>query len=146
MKPLYVRILLFDPISDDPVDQEGYTIFDGIEVQIARVDPGMPEDAQNRLTLTPDPVQRTFSATSRRYKVSPSHYLRVHFKKRNFSKVTRILHGLEEITAPMLPMYCPARVPFWDSGWPGAVKYRLSIHFILSMINTLIMSHCRVLW
>ena len=35
MKPLYVKVILYDPATDTPEDWAGYPIFDGIDVQIA---------------------------------------------------------------------------------------------------------------
>jgi glycerophosphoryl diester phosphodiesterase len=117
MKPLYVKVVLYDPVTDTAEDWTGYSVFDGIEVQLAEIDPDDPEDPEDLLTLTPDPARRLFYSTNRRYRVSSDHFLRVSFDKRNFSKATNALHYPSEIQPHMLPVYCPARIPVWDSGW-----------------------------
>jgi len=70
MKPLYVKVVLYDPVTDTAEDWTGYPVFDGIEVQLAEIDPDGPEDPEDLLTLTPDPVRRLFYSTNRRYRVS----------------------------------------------------------------------------
>jgi len=122
MKPLYVSVVLYDPATDTDVDWQGYPIFDGIRVDIAKVDPDEPGEPEDVLPLTPDPERRTFFTTNRRYKVSPEHFLRVSFDKRNFSKATRTLHSPEEIQPSLCPLYCPGRVPVWDSGWDDGYR------------------------
>jgi glycerophosphoryl diester phosphodiesterase len=122
MKPLYVKVILYDPATDTAEDWAGFPIFDGIEVQIANVDPGEPEDAEDILTLIPDPARRIFFTSNRRYLAGSHHYLRVSFEKRNFSKTTKALYHPNEIQAHMLPVYCPARIPVWDSGWDDGYR------------------------
>ncbi len=122
MKPLYVKVLLYDPITDNADDWAGYPIFDGIEVQIASVDPDNPEDVEDLVTLTPDPSRQLFSLSGRRHKATSSHFLRVAFGKRNFSKATRTLHHAADVRPEMLPVYCPARIPVWDSGWDDGYR------------------------
>ncbi len=117
MKPLYVKVMLYDPATDTDVDWEGYPVYDGIRVDIALVDPEDPGKPEEVLLLSPDPVRKIFAGINPRYKVGPGHYLRVTFDKRNFSKSTMALHAPEEIRSSMLPLYCPGRIPVWDSGW-----------------------------
>lgn len=117
MEPLYVRVIMYDPITDTDIDWEGYPVFENIRVDVALVDPDNPEEPEELLALAPDPVRRIFFVTDRRYQVSPEHFLRVSFDKRNFSKVTKTLLTPEEVQPHMLPVYCPARIPVWDSGW-----------------------------
>jgi len=117
MKPLHARVVLYDPATDTDVDWRGYPVFDGVRVDIALVDPDDPEHPEDVLLLTPDPVRKIFAAVNPRYKVSAGHYLRVTFEKRNFSKSTGTLHGPEEVQPSMLPVFCPGRIPVWDSGW-----------------------------
>jgi glycerophosphoryl diester phosphodiesterase len=122
MKPLYVKVVLYDPATDNDADWAGFPVFDGVEVQIAEVDPDDPEDARDLFTLTPDPVRQLFYATNRRYRAGDTHFLRVSFDKRNFSKVTKALHHRDEVRPEMLPVYCPARIPIWDSGWDDGYR------------------------
>jgi len=122
MNPLYAKVVLFDPTTDNAWDLEGWPVFDGIQVQLAEIDPDDPEDVNDLTTLTPDPGRRIFCLANRRYKTTSRHFLRVAFEKSNFSKVTTALHHPAEIQAQMLPVYCPARVPVWDSGWDDGYR------------------------
>ncbi len=122
MKPLYVKVILYDPATDTPEDWAGFPIFDGIEVQIAEVDPDDPEEPVDLVTLAPDPGRRLFYTSNKRLRVSSGHYLRVSFDKRNFSKTTQQLHYAHEIHPDMLPVYAPGRVPVWDSGWDDGYR------------------------
>lgn len=117
MKPVYVRVMLFDTVTDDPARGEGTHVFEGIDVDIAEIEAYHPEEAENVLRLTPDPATRLFVAKARSYEVSRSHYFRVGFTRRNFSKVTGTLLAPEEVTPAVLPVYAPSRIPYWDSGW-----------------------------
>lgn len=117
MKPLFVKVLFFDPTTEAPEDWAGYPVFDGIEVEIARIDTDEPLEGSDILTLTPDSDRKIFLATSRRYEVTAEHFLRVRFQKCNFSKVTKSLHLPSEVTSELIPIYNPARLPLWDSGW-----------------------------
>jgi len=117
MKPVYVKVVLFDTITDDPGRGDGTPVFEGIEVEIGEIEPFRPEEAEHLLTLTPDPATRLFVANARSYEVDRSHFFRVAFNRRNFSKVTKTLLAPDEITPAVLPVYAPSRLPYWDSGW-----------------------------
>ena len=117
MKPLYVKVMLFDTVTDDPGRGDGTHVFEGIDVDIAEIEAYHPEEAEHVLRLTPDPATRLFVAHARSYTVSRSHYFRVGFNRRNFSKVTGTLLAPEEVTPGVLPVYAPSRIPYWDSGW-----------------------------
>jgi len=117
MNPLYVNVVLYDAATDTESDWEGYPVFEGVGVEIARVDPDDPDHIEDLLVLTPDPARRQFFTTQRRYHPTAEHFLRVSFNKRNFSKITRSLHSPEEVHPGLLPVFCPARIPVWDSGW-----------------------------
>jgi glycerophosphoryl diester phosphodiesterase len=122
MKPLYIRVVLYDPTADTTRDWEGWPVSSGIQVQIAEVGPDEPESAVVLATLTPDLEKNLFSLTNRRVKATSQHFLRVAFEKRNFSKLTGALHHPEEIQSRMLPVFCPARIPVWDSGWDDGYR------------------------
>lgn len=122
MKPVYVKVVLFDPTADSAGETEQYHVFEDLDVQAARVDPDNPDQAEEAINLSPDPDRMIFCLKSRRRPVDSSYYLRVHFHKRNFSKATRRLHTPDEIVPAMRPLYCPARLPFWDSGWDDGYK------------------------
>ncbi len=117
MKPLYVKVRLFDTVTDDPARGNGTHVFEGIDVDIAEIEEYHPEEAEHVLQLTPDPATRLFVANARSYEVSRSHYFRVGFRRGNFSKVTGTLLTPEEVTPAVLPVYAPSRIPCWDSGW-----------------------------
>jgi glycerophosphoryl diester phosphodiesterase len=117
MKPLYVKVVLYDPTTGNEEDWQGFQVFEEIEVHIAKVDPDDPGEPDEVLVLKPDASTRLFSANSRRYKPTTRHFFRVLFRKLNFSKVTKALHQPGDVLPHMLPLYCPARLPVWDSGW-----------------------------
>ena len=117
MKPLYVRVKLFDTVTDDPARGEGTHVFEGIDVDVADIEAYHPEVAEHVMPLMPDPATRLFVANARSYQVSRSHYFRVRFTRGNFSKVTGTLLAPEEVTPAVLPVYAPSRIPCWDSGW-----------------------------
>jgi glycerophosphoryl diester phosphodiesterase len=117
MQPVFVKVVLFDPVSEDPSLGQGTQVFDGLTVEIARIEPYRPERADRVLRLDPDPASRLFVARSPRYAASREHFFRVGFKNRNFSKVTRTLLAEGEVTPDLCPISSPARLPYWDSGW-----------------------------
>jgi len=112
MKPLYIKVLLYDPVTD-----EEYPVSDGIQVEIVKIFDYNPLVGFNPLRFKHDTTNDLFYAKSPRYKVSKSHYLRVGFKKANFSKYDQKLLGKSEVEEMHLPIYCPSRLPYWDSGW-----------------------------
>ena len=79
MKPLYLQVILYDPVSD-----EEYSVSDGIRVEIVKIFANNPLVGYDPLRLTYNPETDVFYTTSKRYKVSKSHYLRVGFKKANY--------------------------------------------------------------
>jgi glycerophosphoryl diester phosphodiesterase len=117
MKPLHVRVVLYDPTTDTEEDWQGFAVFEGVEVQIAEIDPDDPEEIVDLSVLKPDADKRLFTANNRRYRPTARHFFRVVFSRMNFSKLTKALHLPGEIQPQMLPIYSPARVPVWDSGW-----------------------------
>jgi glycerophosphoryl diester phosphodiesterase len=112
MKPLYLKVVLFDPVTD-----EEFPVSDGLQVDVVKIFDYNPLVGFNPLRLKYDESNDLFYTRSPRYKVSNDHYLRVGFKKVNFSKSVRKLIKLTEVTENDLPVYCPSRVPYWDTGW-----------------------------
>ncbi|UCE07054.1 MAG: hypothetical protein JSW07_03175 [bacterium] len=112
MKSIFVKVILFDPITG-----EEFHVFDGIEVEIVRILAYNPMVGFDSLRLLPDPQHNLFTADAPKYKVSKSHYFRVGFKKPNFSKTVKKLLAPEEVNPLMHPIFCPSRLPYWDSGW-----------------------------
>jgi glycerophosphoryl diester phosphodiesterase len=112
MKSLYLKVILYDPVTD-----EEYPVSDGIQVEIVKIHDYNPLVGFNPLRLKYDSTNYLFYTKSSRYKVSKSHYLRVGFKKANFSKPDKKLLEESEVDGQHLPIYCPSRLPYWDSGW-----------------------------
>jgi glycerophosphoryl diester phosphodiesterase len=112
MRPLFLKVILFDPVTD-----EEYPVSDGIRVEIVKINDDNPLVGFNPLRLKYDNLSETFITKSPRYKISKSHYLRVGFKKANFTKHDQKLLGESEVEERHLPIYCPSRLPYWDSGW-----------------------------
>ena len=83
MKPLYLKVILFDPLSG-----EEYPVSDGIQVEIAEIYEHNPLVGFHPKRLKFDENLELFYIRSPRYSVSKDHYLRVGFKKVNFSKAT----------------------------------------------------------
>ena len=129
MKPLYLKITLFDPTlpASAALSEREFPVFDGLEVEIVRVRYWNPAVGFDSLRLTPDPATKTFVAKNQAYKTSRHHFIRVGFAKPNFSKQTKSLLAPEEVTAAALPIYCPVLLPYWDTGWRS--NYEINKHF-----------------
>lgn len=112
MKPVFVRVVVFDPITD-----EEFEVFDDIEVDIARILAYNPTVGFDVVKLKPDPLRRIFVSETRDYETSSSHYFRIGFKKANFSKSLQRLLTPAEATREAFPLLWPSRLPYWDSGW-----------------------------
>jgi len=112
LKPLYLKVILFDPVTN-----EEFPISDNIQVDIVKIFDYNPFVGFKPLRLKNDEINDLYYAKSPRYKVSNDHYLRVGFKKANFSKSASKLLKKTEVNKDHLPIYCPTRLPYWDSGW-----------------------------
>jgi len=112
MKPLYLKVVLFDPVTD-----EEFPVSDGIQVEVVKIFDYNPLVGFNPLRLKYDETNNLFYRRSPRYKVSKDHYLRVGFKKANFSKFVEKLLKSTEVNEDHPPIFCPSRLPYWDSGW-----------------------------
>ena len=112
-----VRVVLFDPVTSESPEAGGYAVFSGIEVEIGRIEPDDPETVLDAKKLLPDAEAGLFFLDTSAYYPGKNHHFRVHFLKRNFSKVMGTLLAPEEITPSVAPVFLPARLPCWDSGW-----------------------------
>lgn len=112
MKPLYLKVILFDPVTD-----EEYPVSEGVRVEVVKIFDYNPFVGFKPLRLKYNSTRDLFYTNSPRYKVSDDHYLRVGFKKANFSKSVQNLLSESEVDDNHLPIYCPSRLPYWDSGW-----------------------------
>ena len=117
MKPLYLKMILYDPVSDAE-----YPVSRGIQVEIVRIEDHNPLVGYEPLRLKYNASAELFYTKSPGYNVSKSHYLRIGFKKANFSKYNGQLLSKSEINQPHLPIYCPSRLPYWDTGWDDAYE------------------------
>jgi glycerophosphoryl diester phosphodiesterase len=112
MRPLYLKVVLFDPFTDDE-----YPVSEGIKVEIVRIYDNNPLVGFDRLPLKYDRESDLFIAKAPGYKVSESHYLRVGFKMTRFSKESGQLEVVDKANPAPPPIFCPSRLPAWDSGW-----------------------------
>ena len=127
MLPLFVKVTLYDPQDPFPAGAASTPLVEGISVDLARFDSPDPTQASEVLPFQPDIGARHFLAAAEGYRPGPRHYFRVTFRRRNYSAVTRQLHAAPEILPSMLPVFCPSRVPVWDSGWDD--QYRSNEFF-----------------
>jgi len=129
MKPLILKITLFDPTADPtiPAREREFPVFDGVEVEIVEIRSWNPLVGFDSLLLRPDRDSGMFVAESPEYKPGRHHFLRVGFTKPNFSKQQRALLSPEEVTSGTLPIYCPELLPYWDTGWKS--NHEVNKHF-----------------
>jgi glycerophosphoryl diester phosphodiesterase len=112
MKPIFVRIILFDPGTG-----KEFEVFDGVEVAIARASGHNSMDWFDVLPLNREEQIKAYSANAPGDRTSKSHYFRVDFYKPNYSEPMERLLAPDEVTKEAAPIYCPSRLPYWDSGW-----------------------------
>ena len=111
MKPVFVKVHLVDrgerfPISDD------------VQVDIVRIEtPAAAEGNLEVLSLQPHQKAGVFFADDPGFRVTRKHHFRIRFLKPNFSKAAGRLLDYDSVTRDLLPVYCPSRLPYWDSGW-----------------------------
>jgi glycerophosphoryl diester phosphodiesterase len=129
MKPLYLKVVLFDPTlpSTAPIADREFPVFDGLEVEIIEIQAWNPNVGFDSLRLRADPGTQTFVAENPAYEPSRDHFIRVGFAKPNFSKRTKSLLAPEDVSAAVLPIYCPVLLPYWDTGWQS--NYEINKHF-----------------
>ncbi len=112
MEPLYVKVTLFDPRTS-----EFYPVFEDLELEIVKLNEFDPMGGEDPVQLEKLNEQQLFYLNKPQYTITEKHFIRVSFKKVNFSKKTNKLHSTHEIQYSMSPIYCPGRIPKWDSGW-----------------------------
>jgi len=122
MRPLYVEVRLFDPLTD-----ELFPVSEGIEVEVARFDPSQGGLLLDPLRLQPPSDSRIFHVHAPNYKAGRRHYLQVRFLRASFSKSSGALLGPDEAARASETLFCPSRLPAWDSGWDD--DYRRNEHF-----------------
>lgn len=112
MKPLFIKVVLFDPVTNAE-----FSVIDGLEVEVVRIQRWNPTVGLDSLKLTPHPDQGIFSVNDPDYVAGIDHHIRVGFRKPNFSRSKGILLGPEEIRRNDFPLLHPVRFPYWDTGW-----------------------------
>jgi len=121
MKPLYLKLILYEPLADPatiPPEEREFEITDGVEIDIVPLQFGHVIGTTPPLKLTPNtPRPGLFSVNAPRFKPRRYHFLRVGFLKPNFSKKLGKLLDPSEVDAAAAPILYPARLPYWDSGW-----------------------------
>jgi glycerophosphoryl diester phosphodiesterase len=123
MKPAYVKIFLVDPATD-----ERFAVSEDVRVDIVRIE--SPTDGEGNLDvlhLERREDDALFVADAPGFQVTRKHHFRVRFLKPNFSKALGRLLEYESVTDQALPIYCPSRLPYWDSGW--ADYYNVNMYF-----------------
>jgi len=112
MKPLFVHVVLTDPVTD-----EEFPVSNGIQVDIVKINENNPLVGFDRLPLRHQKESGVFTVNAPRYMASSSHFLRVGFKKTRFTKESGKLLSAAEAGRTMSAVICPSRLPYWDSGW-----------------------------
>jgi len=123
MKPVYVKLYLIDPVTE-----ERFAISDDVQMDIVRIE--TPADGEGNMDVLPfrhSPESGLFFADAPDFEVSRHHHFRVRFLKPNFSKSVGKMLDFGTVTTEALPIYCPSRLPYWDSGW--ANSYNFSRYF-----------------
>ncbi len=111
MKPLHLKIHLFNPLTD-----EQFPVSDGIEVDVVRIERWNPTVGFDALRMNPDHTSKVFSVDKPDYKAGRDHFIRVGFAKPNFSKKAGKLLTADEVNKRHYPILLPSRLPYWDTG------------------------------
>lgn len=117
MKPLYLKVTLFDPSSNQrfPITTEG---MDDIIVDIVPMLFGNVVGLHDPVRLVPmNRDKGIYSLQSNDFKPTDEFFLRVQFGKRVFSVPARRFVSLGEVNEAIRPLLIPTRLPAWDSGW-----------------------------
>lgn len=117
MEPAYVRVELFDPVTE-----ETFPVTEDIRVSIGRLDRETMRLDRDLLDLAWDERARCFTAHDEKYETSRAHYFVVRFFKANFDKQSGRLLSYGEACEVEQVLWAPARLPTWDSGWDDGYK------------------------
>jgi glycerophosphoryl diester phosphodiesterase len=119
MQPVFVIVLLVDPASG-----QRFTVSTDVQVDIVSAETlAGREDDTGGLPLQPDPASGLFFADEPTFQVSHKHHFRIRLLKLNFSRAAGKLLDYHEVTRETLPVYCPSRLPYWDSGWVNSYRF-----------------------
>ncbi len=121
MKPLFLKLTLFEPLADPstvPLEDREFVVTDGAEIEIVPMQFGSVVGTTSPVRLVPNvPRPGLFSVNVPDFKPTRNHFLRVGFSKPNFSKKLKRFLAPSEVNASAAPVVYPARLPYWDSGW-----------------------------
>ena len=121
MKPLYLRLTLYEPLTASArvgLPDREFDVVDGVEIDIVPMQFGAVVGSTPPLRLVPNtPIPGLFSVNAPDFKPSRRHFLRVGFLKPNFSRKLRRFLDPAEVNSDAAPILYPARMPYWDSGW-----------------------------
>lgn len=117
MRPLFLKIHLFDPLTD-----EEFPVSEGIAVEVVRIASWNPSVGFDALRLAPDHTSKVFSVNNPACKAGRDHFIRVGFAKPNYSRSAGRLLAAEEVKKKHLPVLIPSRLPYWDTGWRWEYK------------------------
>ena len=119
MKPVFVNVFLVYPVSG-----ERFAVETDVQVDIVPFETlGGRGDGMATLPMKPGPAAGLFSADDPAFQVSSRHYFRVRLLKPIFSRPAGKLLDYHEVTRESLPVYCPSRLPYWDSGWADSYVF-----------------------
>jgi glycerophosphoryl diester phosphodiesterase len=117
MKPLFLKVTLFDPSSNQqfPVTVE---TMDDLVVDIVPMRFGNVVGLHSPVQLQPkDRNSGIYFVHDDGFQPEDNYFLRVQFAKRMFSVKRGQFITLDEVTNDAQPLLFPTRLPAWDSGW-----------------------------
>ena len=117
MKPVFIRVCLFDPITD-----EEFPVFDSVDVEIVKIKSGNLTVSSNPLRLIPNPEKKIFHIDAPSYRLTRRHQVRVGFLNPNFSKTLKRFVASDEMDQASLPIYCLSHFPDLESGENGRCR------------------------
>jgi glycerophosphoryl diester phosphodiesterase len=122
VKPLYLKVTLFDPVSNRkfPVTNKG---MDDLIVDIVPMLFGNVVGLHDPVRLMPMIRPRgIYAVRADDFEPTDEFFLRVQFAKRMFSIPRRRFVSLDEVNADTRPVLIPTRLPAWDSGWDNGYE------------------------
>jgi glycerophosphoryl diester phosphodiesterase len=117
MKPLFLKVTLFDPSSNQQFPVTAETM-DDLVVDIVPMRFGNVVGLHDPVQLEPrERSKGIYFVQADGFKPTDEYFLRVQFAKRIFSMSLRKFVSLDEVSDTTRPLLLPTRLPAWDSGW-----------------------------
>jgi len=110
MKPVFIKVCLFDPIADEEIP-----VFDGVDVEIVKIKSRNLAVTSDLLRLIPNPEKEIFHIDAPSYRLTRRHQVRVGFLHPNFSRTLKRFVASDEIDQASLPIYCLSHFPDLES-------------------------------